>query len=149
VKYTTARRVAAKALRIAFPERRDRLRYRPGTDRKPTAPGLDPIDPDEMLAADDQRLRHEIEGLMREEAAVCSEDLMYRRTDWARDPDMEQQVRERLHEALPLLRNADTQHGSDGAQPNGGSAGPARTSHPGAAAPSETDPFRQRQGEER
>lgn len=91
VKYTTARLVAEQTLRKMLPDATRRLTARPVA--------LDPLTitaSDTIEDADWADVVRVARSLKESEAVVRFEDLMLRRTAWARDPDVGRRVAERL-----------------------------------------------------
>jgi glycerol-3-phosphate dehydrogenase len=99
-KYTSARKVGESVLRGLFPLRGQNLRYRPGTERKPTNYPVDLHDPEKMLQADSIALKDTLQRIRNEEAVVHTEDLLLRRTDWACNPLFKEQVLSRIQSLL-------------------------------------------------
>ena len=97
VKYTTARRAAQNALAILSPQSTS-----VPSSRKHT---LTPInlrldDPSELLSGSEPAVRRELHRLLSEEAVVCLDDLVFRRTDWGISPREIPRVRQRIEELL-------------------------------------------------
>jgi glycerol-3-phosphate dehydrogenase len=101
VKYTTARAVAARTLRAVFSASlrpvRDTERRRPTFRRRL---GFDELDC--MLREGNPEGISYLGELSREEAVVCAEDLVYRRTDWASDPKFDSEVVTRVAKTLGI-----------------------------------------------
>jgi glycerol-3-phosphate dehydrogenase len=87
VKYTTARLVAEHTVRRVFGASGRSLGVRPGSDRPAPATGLLPWgDASALGAGGSEVARETLARLVEEEAVLCMEDLLFRRTDWAADP---------------------------------------------------------------
>jgi glycerol-3-phosphate dehydrogenase len=96
VKFTTARLVAEKTLRHAFASEGRDLRVRLGSNRPMPACAIGRDDPRTLLQDADQSMAESVRQLIEEEAVVYMEDLLLRRTDWGRDPQMMEIVAKRV-----------------------------------------------------
>jgi glycerol-3-phosphate dehydrogenase len=102
IKFTTARLVAQQSLFACNP-RWQGVPYR-GQSGRPSRPQrLQLIDPASFLAIDNDFARTELRQLVQEEAVVCTDDLLLRRTEWGVHPRHASQVGARISELLPEL----------------------------------------------
>lgn len=100
VKFTTARRVAERAVHRLFP---DCQVQRKAISRPIDTNKLDLLSPESLKEVSDQRLQCELRRLVQDEAIMCMEDLLLRRTDWLADPREGSNVMGRISPALPDL----------------------------------------------
>ncbi|MBN1825414.1 MAG: FAD-dependent oxidoreductase [Candidatus Eisenbacteria bacterium] len=98
VKYTTARLVAEKAVRLAFPGAPASLAT--AAERPPARSSPDPVDPRPLLEGDPADLAGPLRALIEEESVLTMEDLLLRRTDWGAAPEEGRAAAERVREIL-------------------------------------------------
>ncbi|OFX13822.1 MAG: hypothetical protein A2Z18_02360 [Armatimonadetes bacterium RBG_16_58_9] len=98
IKYTTARLVAERALQAIYGKRC----YGTDGERPQTENRIRLEDADGMLSVDDALLAEELKRLVKQEAVVYVDDLLFRRTGWCDDPKTEQRVRGRIARHLQL-----------------------------------------------
>jgi len=96
VKYTTARLVAEKAVRLAFPGAPP---PRPAAG-PPVRSAADLVDSRKILAGDPALSAGILRALVEEESAVTMEDLLLRRTEWGLSPVQGAVVERRVREVL-------------------------------------------------
>ncbi len=104
VKYTTARDVAEKTLRLVFGEHLAPVdpekTARPEATRLPAARDVRAaMDPD----ADVEAIRARLGELVADEAVVRTDDLLLRRTSWGEDPEAAAQLANAVNALLPGL----------------------------------------------
>lgn len=109
VKYTTARMVAERTLRRVFGGGGRDLSIRPGCERPEPAPGLFARDASALAETekDGEEMGKLLETLVEEEAVMCMDDLLLRRTEWGGDPDRIEAARGAVKRLLgrdPALR---------------------------------------------
>ncbi|MEM6457954.1 MAG: FAD-dependent oxidoreductase [Planctomycetota bacterium] len=97
VKWTTARRVAERTLRRALPGAAVKPLPRPAAVGGVAVEGSDAIE-----ARPWEEVRDAARSLWEDESALTLEDVMLRRTAWARDPDVGRRLAERLAPELGL-----------------------------------------------
>lgn len=86
VKYTTARGLAERTLRRVFAGSGRDFSVRPGSERPAPAPGLFASDASALADAAPESARPLLEALVEQEAVMCLEDLVLRRTEWGSGP---------------------------------------------------------------
>lgn len=92
VKYTTARLVAEQTLRLIFDGGGRDLSVRPGSERPAPAPSLLREDPSALAQGDAEAMGRLVDTLVEDEAVLCMDDLLLRRTEWAADPGRADEV---------------------------------------------------------
>jgi glycerol-3-phosphate dehydrogenase len=101
VKYTTARRVAATALRLAWRDRGGLPDYVP-TIRPLMDNGVDRADPGWLFKTSAPEAADILRRMVAEESVIHLDDLLLRRTDWLANPHTETTVRDRARTLLNL-----------------------------------------------
>jgi glycerol-3-phosphate dehydrogenase len=101
VKYTTARRVAAGALAMAWRSRGGLPGYVPAF-RPPLDTSIDHADSGWLLATPAQQAADALHRSVARESVVHLDDLLLRRSDWLTDPREEPAVRQRARSLLHL-----------------------------------------------
>lgn len=86
VKFTTARLVAEQTLRRCLRARGTEPAVRPGTERPVALTGPSGTFPSSLTAGDTDGLRQLLVAVVEEEAVICMDDLLLRRSDWGTDP---------------------------------------------------------------
>ncbi|MEX1017842.1 MAG: FAD-dependent oxidoreductase, partial [Phycisphaeraceae bacterium] len=100
VKFTTARDVAERTLRLVWAMRGGLPEYQPGSGRPVMHPCLDLTSPESLFRGEASFTRAEVARIVREEAVVKLEDLLLRRTDWACDESQADAVAGRVASLL-------------------------------------------------
>lgn len=104
VKFTTARLVADKTLRQVWRSRGGLADYRDDAGRPRRQAAVDFDDPRALLSQPAEQLTAAVRRLVREEAVVCLEDLLLRRSDWAVHPAVDaSELTKRFAEVLDDL----------------------------------------------
>jgi glycerol-3-phosphate dehydrogenase len=99
VKFTTARKVAERVLeRIYGSSRRSKL------SNRPPSPALLWEDFEGILLSDREAARGIVDRLVEEEAVMCLDDLLLRRTDWGLHPAAPPDVAARIRDLRPDMR---------------------------------------------
>ncbi len=106
IKFTTARLVAQKTLRVAMG---DLPAVRPHTERTPASHKADLHDGRRALALPTHLLALTVKRLWDDEAVRTLDDLMFRRTAWGEFPDEDLAVRERMAQLDLRHRGANGQ----------------------------------------
>lgn len=99
VKFTTARRVAERAMHRMFPGKR---KLHGDATRPPAQREINLLEPDDLFTAAPDRVAAAIRRIAREEAVMTVEDLLLRRTDWMVDPRNSSAVVQRLQQVVQL-----------------------------------------------
>ena len=101
VKFTTARRVAADALTLAWRSRGGLPGHGP-TARTPQSNGIDLDDPRPLFTTAAPLVTNSLRRIVAQEAVMQLDDLLLRRTDWLADPRAQEAVTERVRGLLNL-----------------------------------------------
>ncbi len=109
VKFTTARKVAERVLDRIYGSSSP---ARP--DRRPSSPAVLWDDFGGVLLSDPQAAGRAVDRMVAEEAVICLDDLLLRRTDWGLHPAAPPDVGARIRDLRPEIRDREVGSGFPG-----------------------------------